>query len=454
MHFIPNMSFADRMLSDMGLSGMEDLFEEIPREVRIEEIDLPPGKSEMETQRYMTALLGENRNPGSINSFVGAGIYDHFIPAVVDYLSGRSELLTSYTPYQGEMSQGMLQCLFEYQSYITELTGMDMSNSSLYEAATAVGEAAIMCKNVTRKSEFIIGAPITRQKRSVVENYTKYQGIRIREVPYDPVSGRFDLEGIKNAITGNTCGVYVETPNLFGVLEEDISAVSELLGEGRKRPPLVVGFDLLASPLVKNPGEMGADIAIGEVQFGIPPSYGGPTAGYMACNRAYVRKMPGRLIGYTRDNAGRDSFVMTLQTREQHIRRERATSNICSNQALCAVRAAMNLACLGPKGLRDMSVANLDAAHGLKEKLDKFDMLEAPRFSGSFFNEFVVGMDTKRTDPVGVYDALLEKGDVFGYPLARDFQELGGSFLVCATELTTGENVNKLTEDLRSAGVS
>ncbi len=437
----------------MGLSSMEDLFTDIPRDIRCEGIALPPGKSEMEVERALARILQENRDRGNVNSFVGAGIYDHFIPAVVDYLSGRSELLTSYTPYQGEISQGMLQSLFEYQSYVTELTGMDMSNSSLYDAATAVGEAAIMCRNVTRKKEFLVASPMTRRKRSVLDNYTKHQGIRIKDVPYDHGSGKCDPEAIRQAIDRDTCGIYVETPNFFGIFEEEVEAVSEALGTGRKRPPLVVGYDLLASPLVKNPGEMGADIAIGEVQFGIPPSYGGPTAGYMACNREYVRKMPGRLIGYTRDREGRDSFVMTLQTREQHIRRQRATSNICSNEALCAVRAAMTLACLGPGGLREMSVANLENAHALAEALSDFDMIRSPRFPGSYFNEFVVSIDAHGTDPKDIHRALLDRGTVFGYPLAGDFPELADSFLLCATETNTRDEMEKLLSDLRAVGV-
>ena len=453
MHFIPNLCCTEMMLKEMGHTDMEELFFEIPESVRVDGVDLPPGMNELEVDEVVKRIADKNTSLRSVNSFLGAGTYDHFVPSIVDYLTSRSEFLTTYTPYQGEMSQGMLQAMFEYQSYISELTGLDISNSSLYDAATAVGEAAIMCKNTTRKNEFIVACPMPGNKLSVLHNYTRYQNIKIKTFDHDPVTGRLDLEAVKESITKDTCGVYVESPNFFGVFEEEIPPISEMLGEGRKRPPLVVGFDLLTAPFVKNPGELGADIAIGDVRFGNPPSYGGPSAGYIACNKKFVRKMPGRLIGYTKDRDGEDSFVMTLQTREQHIRRERATSNICTNQALCAVRCAVTLASLGPKGLREMGLLNLRNSHRLQDELAKLDMIDSPRFTGKFFNEFTVTLDTDRMDPKTLYNGLLEMGDIFGYPLGNDFPDLTDSFLLCATEFNSGASIDKLLDDLDTLGV-
>jgi len=441
------------MLKDMGISSMEELFSDIPDDVKVNGVDLPPGKTEMEVERIIKDITAKNTSLNEVNSFLGVGVYNHFVPAVVDYLSSRSEFLTTYTPYQGEISQGMLQCLFEYQSYIAELTGQDMSNSSLYDAATAIGEAAIMCKAVTRKREFIVASPLPMSKMSVLENYTRYQNIEIKTVDYDPKTGGLDLESLESSITGETSGIYVENPNFFGVMEKDIARIPEMLGEGRKRPLFVEGFNLLTSPFMKNPGETGADVAIGEVQFGNPPSFGGPGAGYIACNKKFVRKMPGRLIGYTKDRDGEDSYVMTLQTREQHIRRERATSNICSNQALCAVRCAMTLACLGPKGLYEMSLANLTNAHRLREELSKIHGISAPRFKSDFFNEFVVTIDPHIFDPAKLYDDLLKMGNIFGYLLGTDFPELENSFLLCATEMNSNGSIDKLIADLKSMEV-
>jgi len=452
MHFIPNLCFKEKMLQDMGISSVEDLFLDIPDGVKVDRVELPPGKTEMEVERIIKDITTKNTPLNELNSFLGAGVYNHFIPAVVDYLSSRSEFLTTYTPYQGEISQGMLQCLFEYQSYIAELTGQDMSNSSLYDAATAIGEAAIMCKAVTRKSEFIVASPLPKSKMSVLENYTRYQNIVIKTVDYDPVTGGLDISSLESSIGADTSGIYVENPNFFGVLEKDIGKISEMLGEGRKRPLFVEGFNLLTAPFVENPGETGADVAIGEVQFGNPPSYGGPGAGYIACKKKFVRKMPGRLIGYTKDRDGEDSYVMTLQTREQHIRRERATSNICSNQALCAVRCAMTLACLGSRGLYEMSLGNLTNAHRLQNKLSKIHGISS-RFNGNFFNEFVVTIDPEIINPTKLYDDLLKRGNIFGYPLGTDFPELENSFLLCATELSSNESIDKLISDLKSLGV-
>ena len=437
----------------MGISSVEDLFSDIPEGVTVKGVDLPPGKTEMEVERIIKDISAKNTPLNEVNSFLGAGVYNHFTPAVVDYLSSRSEFLTTYTPYQGEISQGMLQCLFEYQSYIAELTGLDMSNSSLYDAATAIGEAAIMCKAVTRKREFIVASPLPKSKISVLANYTRYQNIVIKTVDHDPVTGGLSLESLASSITGDTCGIYVENPNFFGVLEKDIAKIPEMLGDGRKRPLFVEGFNLLTAPFVQNPGETGADVAIGEVQFGNPPSFGGPGAGYIACNKKFVRKMPGRLIGYTKDRDGEDSYVMTLQTREQHIRRERATSNICSNQALCAVRCAMTLACLGSRGLYEMSLANLTNAHRLQNELSKIHGISSPQFKGDFFNEFVVTIDPEIINPVILYDDLLKMGNIFGYPLGADFPEHENSFLLCATELNSNESIDKLITDLKSMGV-
>lgn len=454
LHFIPNLHEKDRMLSKMGLSSIEELFSDIPMEVRTDGLKLPPGLSEMEIDQLMKVLGAKNIPFTELHSFLGAGFYHHFTPVVVDHLSSRSEFLTSYTPYQAEISQGMLQALFEYQSYISELTGLDISNSSLYDAATAIGEAALMCKRTNRKNNFIVASPITRKKYSVLENYTRYQGMNIMVLEPDRITGGVDIGKLKEMVDRDTCGIYVELPNFFGVLEEHVENIVEMLGTDRRRPLLVMGFNLLVSPLLKNPGELGADIAIGDVQTGNSISFGGPSAGYMCCRKDLIRKLPGRIIGYTHDANGEDAYVMTLQTREQHIRRGRATSNICSNQALCALRCAMTLACLGPGGMRRLSILNLQKAHLLKDALSDFEMLNINKFSSSFFNEFVVTLEGVGPDKKNLYDDLLARGIIFGYPLENDFEYLSDSYLLCATETTRDSSIEELVCALRELGVS
>jgi len=440
------------MLKEMDLESIDELFSEIPEEIRINGLELDQGKNEIEINRIMKEIGAKNISLDEIVSLLGAGVYHHYTPVIVDYLSSRSEFLTSYTPYQGEISQGMLQGLFEYQSYIAELTGMDVSNSSQYDWATAIGEAALMCKRTNRRNKFLVASPLPKKKISVIENYTKYQGMNLELIPPEEKSGKMDLEKVKEHIDDDTAGVYVELPNFFGILEDDIKELRDFLGSRRRRPLLVIGYNLIISPLMKTPGQLGGDIAVGDVNLGNPPSFGGPSAGYLSCKKEFVRKLPGRLIGYTKDSKGEDAFVMTLQTREQHIKRNRATSNICSNQALCALRFAMTLASLGPKGLRRLAEVNIDRSHKLKEVLEKFSSVSI-RFSGGFFNEFVVSLDLKDGQNRDIYEELKKEGILFGYPLEKDFPKMKRSYLLCATEMTDDGAIEKIVTAFSELGV-
>src|SRR2546428_2824086 len=338
----------DAMLRAMGLTSIDDLFADIPASVRTRGLDLPKGMEEQDVVRHITSLLRKNRSADAMPTFLGAGLYDHFVPASVRAIASRAEFYTAYTPYQAELSQGILQTLWEYQSFVCELTGMDAANTSMYDGSTALGEAALMAHRITGKKEIIIPRGLHWEKREVLKSYTAGSAMQVTDVEYNSETGTTDLDELRLAVGEDTAAVYVENPNFFGRFEEDLEEIRSIAPS-----LLIVGANPLSLAVIKAPGDLGADIVIGEGQpLGNAVNFGGPLIGVFACKEEHVRKMPGRIIGLTKDAEGERAFCMTLQTREQHIRRERAMSNICTNETLMAVTSAAYIAVLGPSGLR------------------------------------------------------------------------------------------------------
>src|SRR3990170_2632771 len=336
----------ESMLRAMGLKSMEDLFSDVPAGVRVKGLAIPRGLSEQDVVRHVTSILRQNRSADSMPTFLGAGLYDHFVPAAVRAVASRSEFYTAYTPYQAELSQGMLQALWEYQSFVCELAGMDAANTSMYDASTALGEAALMAHRITGKRQILIPTALHWDKKAVLRSYAAGPGLEIEEVVYDPETGTLDEDALRAAVGEDTAAVYVENPNFFGRFEEELEEIRSIAPS-----LLIVGANPIALAVTKAPGDLGADIVIGEGQaLGNAMNFGGPLVGIFACRQEHLRKMPGRVIGITKDANGDRAFCMTLQTREQHIRRERAMSNICTNEALMSVAAAVHIAVLGASG--------------------------------------------------------------------------------------------------------
>jgi glycine dehydrogenase subunit 1 len=432
-----------RMLDELGIENVEELFSDIPGEVRMDDIPLPKGKSEMEVIRQVQCMLSDNLSADTAPCFLGGGYYHHFIPAAVNTIISRSEFLTSYTPYQAEISQGMLQSLFEYQSYMAELTAMDAVNSSNYDWSTALGEAATMCHRILPKKTFLVPEAMSWDKRSVLKNYVSGADLNVVEYSYDPFTGELDLDSIREKMTEDVCGIYAEVPNLFGIIDSQAPKLKQEFPD----VPLVVGVNPLSLALVKPPGEYGADIVIGEGQpLGLPMNVGGPSLGMFACRMEHVRKMPGRLIGLTRDQDGRRAFCMTLQTREQHIRRSKATSNICTNEALLAVAVSAYLGMTGSKGLRSVARINMKRTAELIECVADVEGFDALVFSGAHFNEFVVKTPLR---PEKLNKLLLRHGIIGGLPLQKHVPRLTDHMLLTATEMTSDEDMDRLIKALK-----
>lgn len=438
--YIPNTGEQrEEMLKVIGVTSIEDLFADIPGSIRLKhELDLPEPLSELELLKHMRELASRNVTVDEYVCFLGAGAYDHYIPSVVRHLAGRQEFYTAYTPYQPEISQGTLQAIFEYQSMICSLTGMDVSNASLYDGATAVAEAATMACRATGRTGIIVAKTVHPQSREVLRTYSRFTGRTVTE--WDYKDGRLDLEELERLMTGDTAAVIVQNPNFFGLIE-DLDGLADLVH--RNGSLLIVSCNPISLALIKPPGDVGADIAVGEGQpLGNPLSFGGPYFGFLAAKEEFMRKMPGRIVGETRDRDGRRGYVLTIQTREQHIRREKATSNICSNQALNALAAAIYLSAMGKNGLR--KVAELcckKARYAYDRLLEKESFL--PVFDGPFFNEFTVKYDG---DVNWLNDRLLEHGIIGGYALEKDYPELEGVWLVAITEKRTREEIDNFVE--------
>ncbi len=431
------------MLRAMGLRSVDDLFQDVPPSVRLKGLSLPSGLSEQEVVSHVTEILSANKTMADMPTFLGAGLYDHFVPAAVRAITSRSEFYTSYTPYQPEVSQGILQSLWEYQSMICELTGMDAANTSMYDASTALGEAARMSRRIHGGKIFLVPRALRWHRWSVLNNYTWGGGLLIKEVDYDRETGMVDLADLKKHLSEDVCGLYVENPNLFGRFEEqiaDIRAATDV--------PLVVGINPIAQAVLRTPSDFGADIVIGEGQaLGTAVNFGGPLLGIFACRQEHVRKMPGRVIGLTKDAEGRRAFCMTLQTREQHIRREKAMSNICTNESLMAVAAVAYMAVLGSNGLRRVAVECMKKARDLAARIRGIPGYEAPIFKGPHFNEFTLRYEGGYEK---VHRTLLAKGVHGGMQHARHFRELRDIALFAVTERHTKRDLDRLVEALRS----
>jgi glycine dehydrogenase subunit 1 len=443
MQFIPNTPLKKSMLQDLDLQDIDDLFCDIPRKIRVKTLDLPEGLTQLQAEEHLRILAQKNKSFCDMPMFLGGGVKPHYIPAAVKSVISRSEFYTAYTPYQPETSQGFLQAIFEYQSMIAELTGMDVSNASLYDGATALGEAALMCTRINKKKTFVIPSNISWEKKCVLKNYTKGAGIVINEIPYDKKTGKVDIVALKKSLSTETAGVYLENPNFFGVFEDEMEEVASLLKKNQSL--FVVGVDPLSLGIVKNPGEYGADIVIGEGKnLGNPLDFGGSTLGIFACKHEFVRQIPGRLIGLTKDAEGKRAFCMTFQTREQHIRREKATSNICTNEGLCMLAAATYLALLGGHGLQDLSAMNFQRGQELEKKITDIPGYHL-RFQGTHFNEFVIQCD----DAKKTHASLLQGSVQGGLLLESEYPDLTNCMLFGITELHRQEHVQRLLQLLR-----
>ena len=444
MRYIPHTpDDVAQMLGRIGVGSLEELFVEIPAAVRLQRpLDLPPALAESDLVRELKALAARNATPSNHLSFLGGGAYQHFIPAAVDMLISRSEFYTAYTPYQPEISQGTLQAIFEFQTLVCQLTGMEVANASMYDGASACAEAALMTVRLTKRRRILVSRALNPRWRAVITSYCRYLDLDVVEVGYG-ADGRTDLDDLAGKLDSQTAAVIAGYPNYFGVVE-DLTALAKLAqGAGAK---LIAGVaEGVALGLLKSPGELGADIVAGEGQsFGIPVSFGGPYVGFFAARMKDVRAMPGRLVGETLDRDGKRGFVLTLATREQHIRREKATSNICSNQGLCALTATVFLSLLGKQGLRELAGQNLAKAAYARAQLAAVPGVSLP-FAAPSFNEFVIR--TRR--PAGaVLAALEQQGIVGGIPLGSDYPELADAILVCVTEQHRRVDIDALVQAL------
>lgn len=432
------------MLAAVGADSVAALFAHLPEELRSRaEIQLSSGASETSVYARLTALAQANRVAPEVVSFLGAGAYPHFSPVVVDQILQRSEFATAYTPYQPEVSQGTLQAIFEFQSLVATLLGLDVANASMYDGASATAEAVLMTKRIVpQRSVMLLARSVHPQYRQVIQTYVSgAPGMQLVEVSW-AADGRVDFADLERLLDERVCCIVLGYPNVFGVIE-DVARVSDL---ARRRGALIVTTttEALALGLLKSPGELGADIAVAEGQsFGIPMSYGGPGVGLFACRERFLRNMPGRLVGETVDHEGRRGFVLTLATREQHIRREKATSNICTNQGLCALAATVFLSLMGKRGLRELAERNVKKSHFARELLEKQAGCRTP-FAGPFFNEFVIELENARE----VWNRLRDQGLIAGVVLEDWYPELKNCLLLCVTELHTRGHIERLAEEL------
>ncbi|MGQ9544106.1 MAG: aminomethyl-transferring glycine dehydrogenase subunit GcvPA [Candidatus Bathyarchaeia archaeon] len=450
--YIPNSSpeTLRRMLDEVGLNSIDALYRDIPENVKLKgRLQIPKAKSEYEVRRHVEDLLSKNRTVFETPCFIGGGCWPHYVPAAVDMVMERSEFATSYTPYQAEASQGILQALFEYQSLICELTEMDYVNSSMYDWATALGEAARMARRVTGRTNLIIPYYIDPQRSATLKAYSEPAGIRISSFEQDPETGQVVAEKLHEKITCETAAVYVENPSYLGYFERQIGLISDLTHD--KGSLLIMGVDPISLGVVKPPGEYKADIVVGEGQpLGNHMNYGGPTLGIFACSGdRLLRQMPGRIVGLTSTLKGGDeAYCLVHQTREQHIRRERATSNICTNEALCAVAAAVYLSLLGPEGLRRLCETIMVKSHYAMKILSEIEGVGTPIFNAVHFKEFTVNFNNTGKRVHEIHRRLLEIGIQAG-KILTEYPELGEASLYCVTEIHTREMIDSLAMNVR-----
>ena len=429
------------MLELLNMSSIEELFADIPSELRLKgELNIPEADSEPTLIKKMKKLAARNINADQYPTFLGAGTYDHYIPSVVDHMISRSEFYTAYTPYQPEISQGELQAIFEFQTMVSELTGMDVANSSMYDGFTSLAEAASLAVATTRRSKVLVSKAVHPESRAILSTVSKGQGYTVEEVSL--AIDVTDLEELKQQIEKDTAAVIVQYPNFFGSIE-DLAEIKKIAEE--KGALFVVSSNPLALALLQSPGKLGADIVIGDMQpLGIPMSFGGPHCGYFAVKQKYMRKIPGRIVGQSHDDKGKRGFVLTLQAREQHIRRDKATSNICSNQALNALASSICMSALGKQGIRQMAQRNFDKADYMAKSLGKkgFNILN----KSAFFNEFVVELPCSVKE---VSSKLLEAGFIGGYDLSLDYG-FDNQMLIAVTEQRSKEEIDQFVEVLEA----
>lgn len=430
------------MLERVGAKKVEDLFEMIPEEYRLSKpLDLPEPLSEPDLLRHVQGL-----QPAAYSSFLGAGAYHHFIPSVVSALISRSEFYTAYTPYQPEISQGTLQAIFEYQTLVCQLTGLEVSNASMYDGASSLAEAVLMAERVTKRKKILLSEAVHPEYRKVIQTYIDPEQQELIPIPLRKDEGRTDERKLLDLLDEEVSSVVIQSPNFFGVIEDLHLMADQIHGAGGL---MIAGFsEAVAYGILKPPGEEGADIVAGEGQsLGMPLSYGGPYLGVFATRDKFVRNMPGRLVGETIDLDGKRGFVLTLATREQHIRRERATSNICTNEGLCALMATIFLSCLGKRGLRELALMNLSKAEYAKKSACQIPGCKL-FFSAPTFNEFVLKIDG---DPEKVLERLKGKKILGGIPLRRFYPEMNHHLLVTVTEMNTKEEIDDWAEALEKA---
>lgn len=427
----------DIMLKAIGVNSVDDLFEDIPKEVRLERsLNINNGMSELEVQAYIKKITDLNKSCDDLVCFLGAGAYDHYIPSVIKHLVSRSEFYTAYTPYQAEISQGTLQAIFEYQTMIASLTGMDAANASMYDGATACAEAAQMAVDITRRKSIIISKTVHPETRKVLETYSRFKKLNLIEI--DEADGVTYIDKLKTELNKDIAAVIIQTPNFFGIIEE-LSEVEKLVHQNKSL--LIVACDPISLGILKNPGEYGADIVVGEGQsLGNNLNYGGPYLGFLATTNKNLRKMPGRIVGETTDTEGKRGFVLTLQAREQHIRREKASSNICSNQGLNALIALIYLTTLGKKGIKEVAEQSLQKAHYAFNELTKSGKYKAA-FDKPFFKEFVLTSSNSVED---VNKVLLQNKILGGYNIGKEYPLYKNSMLICVTEKRTKDEIDKL----------
>jgi len=433
------------MLRVIGVGSIDELFYDIPSVLRLKkDLNLPEPKSELEVKQELFNLASKNYNTDEYACFLGAGAYDHFIPSVVKYIISRSEFYTSYTPYQAEISQGILQVFFEYQTMICELTKMDISNASMYDGATSLVEAIFMAYNTNGRKRILLPKNIHPEYKEVVKTYTKNSNITVEEVNY--YNGIIDLEDLNNKCKEDVCCVIIQQPNFFGYIE-DVIEIEKIVH--KCGAIFITCVDPVSLGILIPPGDYNADIAVGEGQsLGNELNFGGPYLGFFTAKKEFIRKMPGRIVGETVDKKGNLAFTLTLQTREQHIRREKATSNICSNEALCAIASTIYLSILGKEGIKEICNQSLQKSHFLKDKLCENSSFKE-KFSSPFFKEFVV----ESLIPVKELNKkLLQNNIIGGLDLERFFPELKNNMLICVTEKRTEDEINKFVKICQGEG--
>lgn len=429
------------MLEYLNMSSVEELFKDIPSSIRFKgDLDIPEADPEPILVKKMSELAARNKNANQYPTFLGAGTYDHYIPSVVDHIISRSEFYTAYTPYQPEISQGELQAIFEFQTMVSELTGMDVANSSMYDGFTSLAEAASLAAASKKRPKVLVSRGVHPESRAILNTVAKGQGYSVEEV--NVASDITDLEQLKAQIDKDTACVIVQYPNFFGSIE-DLAEIKKYAEE--KGALLIVSANPLALAILQSPGKLGADIVVGDMQpLGIPMAFGGPHCGYFAVNKKFMRKVPGRIVGQTNDEQGKRGFVLTLQTREQHIRRDKATSNICSNQALNALASSVCMSALGKHGIRQMALQNMEKTDYMAKTLEKKGF--TIKNKSAFFNEFVVELPLPVKE---VNTKLLESGFIGGYDLGEAYGD-DRQMLIAVTEQRSKEEIDQFAEVLEA----